>query len=118
MAHLHLLAVWPIASLANALTTALVNAGEANLQVKAEQLIPIVVGGAVNPLMTVMVLAATITAVLVIFWSIVRHGYPGIEPAAFAQLTRFNAGRRRQIWVHVGSWQDSALADLDTAAAR
>jgi hypothetical protein len=32
MAHLHLLAVWPIASLANALTTALVNAGEANLQ--------------------------------------------------------------------------------------
>ncbi len=72
MAHLHLLAVWPIASLANALTTALVNAGEANLQVKVEQLIPIVVGSAVNPLMTVMTLAATITAVLVIFWSIVR----------------------------------------------
>ena len=72
MAHLHLLAVWPIASLANALTTALVNAGEANLQVRLEQLIPIMVPGHMTPLMKVMVLAATITAVLVIFWSIVR----------------------------------------------
>jgi hypothetical protein len=72
MAHLHLLAVWPIASLANALTTALVNAGEANLQVRLEQLIPIMVPGPMSPLMTVMTLAATITAVLVIFWSIVR----------------------------------------------
>ena len=53
-----------------------------------------------------------------IFWSIVRHGYPGIEPTAFAPLTRINAGRRRQIWIHVGSWQDSALADLGTAAVR
>jgi hypothetical protein len=72
MAHLHLLAVWPIASLANALTTALVNVGEANLQVKVEQLVPVMVVGVMSPLMTVMVLAATITAILVIFWSIVR----------------------------------------------
>jgi hypothetical protein len=72
MAHLHLLVVWPIASLANALAKVLVDVGEANLQVKVEQMIPIGVPGVVSPLMTVMMLAATITAVLVIFWSIVR----------------------------------------------
>ena len=53
-----------------------------------------------------------------IFWSIVRHGYPGIEPAAFRPVGRIVSGRRRQIWVHVGSWHDSAMADLGTAAAR
>jgi hypothetical protein len=53
-----------------------------------------------------------------IFWSVVRHGYPGIEPAAFAPLTRITSGRRRQVWIHMGSWQDGTLADVGTATAR
>jgi hypothetical protein len=53
------------------------------------------------------------------YWSIVRHGYPGIDPAGFVPLARIHAGRRRQIWVHIGSWHDRsdfALADSGLAA--
>jgi len=54
-----------------------------------------------------------------IYWPIVRHAYPGIDPAAFVPLARIHAGRRRQIWVHIGSWHDRsdfALANSGLAA--
>jgi hypothetical protein len=49
-----------------------------------------------------------------IYWSIVRHGYDGIDRRAFVPLVRIHAGRRRQGYVHVGSWR-GALADSGVA---
>lgn len=37
-----------------------------------------------------------------IYWSIVRHGYEGIDRRAFVPLVRIHAGRRRQGFVHIG----------------
>ena len=37
-----------------------------------------------------------------IYWSIVRHGYEGIDRMAYVPLVRIHAGRRRQGYVHLG----------------
>jgi hypothetical protein len=73
-AHLNLLILAPLAAIANALTAVLLQVGGANLQVRVEMLIPIVVQGVsgTNPLMTLFTVAIVITAILVVFWSLVR----------------------------------------------
>jgi hypothetical protein len=48
------------------------------------------------------------------YWSIVRHGYDGIDRGAFVPLARILHGRRRQAYVHVGSWR-AALANSGIA---
>lgn len=49
-----------------------------------------------------------------IYWSIVRHGYEGIDRRAFVPLVRIHSGRRRLGYVHVGSWCGT-LADSGVA---
>jgi hypothetical protein len=72
-AHLNLLILAPLAALSNAATVALLKVGGDNLQVRVTSLIPIVVqGGPPNPLLVLLVAAVVVTAILVVFWSLVR----------------------------------------------
>lgn len=71
-AHLSLVILAPLALIANALTVVLLQVGGDNLQVRVQMLIPIVVQGATDPLMTLFAAAIVITAILVVFWSLVR----------------------------------------------
>ncbi len=71
-AHLNLLVLGFIGPAANELTLALLKVGGDNLQVRIDSLIPLVVGGVVNPLQTLVMLAVLVTGALVVFWSLVR----------------------------------------------
>jgi hypothetical protein len=74
-AQLHLLVLWPLIAFTNALTAALLKVGGDNLQVRLDSLIPVMLGPAgpvFDPLWALIVLAAAVTAFLVVFWAIVR----------------------------------------------
>ena len=71
-AHLNLLILAPLAAIANALTIVLLKVGGDNLQVRFETLLPMVVSATTNPLMVLFGAAVMVTAILVVFWSLVR----------------------------------------------
>jgi hypothetical protein len=71
-AHLNLLILAPLAATANALAIVLLQVGGDNLQVRVETLMPLVVSATTNPLMVLFGAAVMVTAILVVFWSLVR----------------------------------------------
>lgn len=71
-AHLNLLILAPLAAVANALTIVLLKVGGDNLQVRVESFLPMLVGATTNPLMVLFGAAVMVSAILVVFWSLVR----------------------------------------------
>jgi hypothetical protein len=72
VANLFLLAMPYVADAANALTSALIGFGGANLEVRVQTLIPTMATAAVNPLGLLLALFVEFVGILVLFWSLVR----------------------------------------------
>lgn len=72
IANFFLLAMPYVAEAANALTSALIGFGGANLEVRMQTLIPTMAAAAVNPLTLLLMLFVICVAILVLFWSLVR----------------------------------------------